>query len=264
MFWERDAKGHGYKKEEKISQKELIREGLKEIRNELFKWTEEVKETIRDDPLYVFPGDMHKWWDPKSQEDLKKWTTIADSDHNEGFSHCKLELSRNGNALFHGELSTQVPKYGNIKRAGYCNMKSIRPLKSFKRDDFHDWSQYNCLELRVRGDGRTYLLNLFTPGYFDVHWFDMFSYPLYTRGGPHWQTTRIHFSKFFRSSKGRVQDRQDPVALDRIASLGISAGDRVNAPFSLEIDYIGLYDDPDHTEEFAYEMYKTKSFMVAH
>ena len=66
-----------------------------------------------------------------------------------------------------------------------------RLQKSFKRDSFLDWSQYTHVVLRVRGDGRSYMLNLASMGYFDIMWNDIYSYPLYTRGGPYWQVTRV-------------------------------------------------------------------------
>lgn len=56
---------------------------------------------------------------------------------------------------------------------------------------------------------------------------------------------------------------QAPIALHRVTNFGISAGDKINGPFNLEIDYIGLEDDPNLTEEFAYEMYKTDKYLVA-
>lgn len=119
--------------------------------------------------------------------------------------------------------------------------------------------------MRVRGDGRPYLINLHTEGYFDVLWFDIYHYILYTRGGPHWQTTRIPFSKFFLSSKGRIQDKQYPIPLSRISALGFSVSAKGGqiGPFGLEIDYVGLEFDPNITEEFAYEMYRMPKYMVA-
>lgn len=75
---------------------------------------------------------------------------------------------------------------------------------------------------------------------------------------------QIPFSKFFLNSKGRVQDKQAPMNRTQVVSVGISAGDRINAPFRLEIDYIGLYSDPDHCEEFAYEMYQLPRFTSGH
>ncbi|XP_050729350.1 complex I intermediate-associated protein 30, mitochondrial-like isoform X1 [Eriocheir sinensis] len=261
MFWEKDPKG-GYGKEIKKSHKELIRDGLKELRQEMSKWQEEMNDKFDMDPIFVLPGDMHKVWVLDRQEALDKFVVTCDSDHGEGKSSASLTLSPSGHGLFSGELCTEVPKDGRITKAGYCNLKSIRPRKSFKREVYHNWIDFNMLEIRLRGDGRSYLLNITCSGYYDLMWNDIYTYPLYTRGGPHWQLTRIPFSKFILSSKGRVQDKQSPMPQSQVVSVGISAGDRSNAPFRLEIDYIGVYKDPDHTETFAYEMYTHEKFML--
>lgn len=52
-----------------------------------------------------------------------------------------------------------------------------------------------------------------------------------------------------------MQDRQDPLPIDGVNSIGISVVDQNNGPFQLELDYIGVVYDPSHSEEFAYEMY---------
>lgn len=75
---------------------------------------------------------------------------------------------------------------------------------------------------------------------------------------------QIPFSKFFKSSKGRIQDRQNPLPRDKVTSFGISAGDRFDGSFQLEIDYIGVEFDPNHTEEFAYEMYELPKYIAGH
>lgn len=118
--------------------------------------------------------------------------------------------------------------------------------------------------MRVRGDGRPYLLNIACEGYFDIMWNDVYHYVLYTRGGPHWQNVKIPFSKFFLASKGRVQDKQYPIPLEKITNFGITVGAKFGqeGPFGLEIDFIGLEFDPNHTEKFAYEMYKMPKYMV--
>jgi len=87
-------------------------------------------------------------------------------------------------------------------------------------------------------------------------WNDVFTFVLYTRGGPYWQTTRIPLSKFFFASKGRIQDKQVPLPLTRISHFGITVSDKADGPFQLEIDYIGTDFDPTHNEETAYEMYE--------
>lgn len=64
--------------------------------------------------------------------------------------------------------------------------------------------------------------------------------------------------------RGRVQDKQRPIPLDQISSVGITAAGRVlmDGPFNLEIDYIGLEYDPLNEEEFAYEMYRVPQYIL--
>ena len=76
--------------------------------------------------------------------------------------------------------------------------------------------------------------------------------------------SQIPFSKFYMTSKGRIHDSQQAVPLNRITSFGITAGDKNNGPFRLEIDYIGLERDPTHTEISAYEQYKVPSFYAGY
>lgn len=40
-------------------------------------------------------------------------------------------------------------------------------------------------------------------------------------------------------SKGRVQDKQNRMRLDRVTHFGISCGDKIEGPFDLEIEYVG-------------------------
>ncbi|XP_071453819.1 complex I intermediate-associated protein 30, mitochondrial [Hetaerina americana] len=263
-FWERDPRS-GYPSTVEIPSKtQLIRNGIKELKKEIQLWKEEVKEKLESDPVVIYrPDELDIFWQFGPPEELSKWVTSSDSDHNQGFSTCELTISRAGKGLFQGNLCVDPPKDGKVKRAGYCNMRSIRAKKSFHRESFHDWQMYTHLVMRVRGDGRPYILNISTAGYFDLFWNDIYSYALYTRGGPYWQISKIPFSKFFLASKGRIQDKQAPITLDRISHFGISLGDKVNGPFRLEIDYIGLEYDPGHTETFAYEMYKVPKYVAA-
>uniref|UniRef100_A0AAG5DB45 NADH:ubiquinone oxidoreductase intermediate-associated protein 30 domain-containing protein n=1 Tax=Anopheles atroparvus TaxID=41427 RepID=A0AAG5DB45_ANOAO len=264
LFWERNRKG-GYQTTQRVSTKELIVNGLKELRTELALFQQEWKERIESDPLVVFrPGEIDVVFGFESDKDLDQWVVTTDRDHNEGYSTAALERSTGGYGLFHGTLESRVPKDGRIKRAGYANIKSLRVRKSFKRESFYDWSQYNTLVLKVRGDGRSYLINLAAEGYYDILWNDIYHYVLYTRGGPHWQIAKIPFSKFFLASKGRVQDQQGPVPLNRITNVGFSVGSRGGheGTFRLEFDFIGLEFDPSHQEEFAYEMYRQQKYIV--
>ncbi|KAM7361047.1 complex I intermediate-associated protein 30 [Cochliomyia hominivorax] len=265
-FWEREKKS-GYKTSlPEPSKKKMILDGLRELKEEIHLWSEEMKERLESDPILVYrPGETDIVFNFKEKSSLDKWIVTTDMDHNEGKSTAQLELSNSGAGLFHGMVNSEHIKDGVIKRTGYANIRTKRVRKSFKREATYDWSQYNMLVLKIRGDGRSYLINLHCEGYFDLMWNDVYHYALYTRGGPHWQIAKIPFSKFFYSSKGRIQDRQQAIQLNRITHFGFSvaAKNGMDGPFSLEIDYVGLEFDPTHREEFAYEMYQTSKYIAA-
>ncbi|XP_063627900.1 complex I intermediate-associated protein 30, mitochondrial [Cydia splendana] len=262
LFHESERKG-GYNTKEDVSTLTHIKNGFKELKSEVKLWLQEMKDLALTDPLLIArPGETDLIWCFNERSVLDKFVATSDSDHNEGFSTCKLDMSPAGRALFHGYLDTRVPKDGRIKKAGYCALRSQRTRKSFKRESTFDWHLYNTLVIKIRGDGRSYLLNLSCEGYYDITWNDIYHYVLYTRGGPYWQIAKIPFSKFILGSKGRLQDKQVRVRLDRVTHFGITCCDKINGEFNLEIEYIGLEFDPTHDEEFAYEMYKTERYIV--
>lgn len=104
------------------------------------------------------------------QKDFDKWVVTADSDHNQGTSKAFFERNSGGHGVFSGNLSRELPQDGRIKKSGYCNIRTMRARKSFKRETYLDWSFYNTLVLKVRGDGRPYLINISCEGYFDITW----------------------------------------------------------------------------------------------
>lgn len=65
---------------------------------------------------------------------------------------------------------------------------------SFDRKKHFDWSSFNTLHLRVRGDGRPWMINIATETYFSHQRDDIYSYFLYTRGGPYWQDVKVRKS----------------------------------------------------------------------
>ncbi|KAK9884036.1 hypothetical protein WA026_004969 [Henosepilachna vigintioctopunctata] len=265
-FWVSDEKG-GYKgRTEKLPPlNKRISEGFKELKNEFRLFKQEVIDEIHGTnmPLIIRRDEIDVSFKFGDEQSIDKWVTSSDSDHNEGFSKCELSLTKEGKGLFSGNLCKTVPKDGKIARAGYCNMATKTFRKSFKRETRFDWSMYNILNMRVRGDGRAYFVNIGTKGYFDLMWNDMYHYIMFTRGGPYWENVRIPFSKFIFSSRGRIQDRQCPINLQNISSFSITLADKVDGKFNLEIDYIGLENDPNHRERFAYEMYETDNNIAA-
>ncbi|XP_070836140.1 complex I intermediate-associated protein 30, mitochondrial [Chaetodon trifascialis] len=195
-------------------------------------------------------------WEFRGQECLKQWTLSSDHEIG-GQSEVYLKLGKNNNTCFlYGTLNCAPPRDGETRYSGYCTMRSQQPLAAFDRKTHHDWSGFNTLHLRVRGDGRPWMITLATETYFSHQKDDVYCYFLYTRGGPYWQDVKIPFSKFFLTHRGRIQDDQHPVWLDKVNTIGFTLGDKAEGPFQLEIDFIGICKDYAHTEDFAYEVYK--------
>ncbi|XP_056401691.1 complex I intermediate-associated protein 30, mitochondrial [Hyla sarda] len=196
-------------------------------------------------------------WEFRCPEDLQKWVVSSDMEIG-GKSQAFLRLGNNNlTAQFYGVLNNEVPRDGETKFSGYCTLRTKAPKGAFNRKLSYDWSNFNTLHLRVRGDGRPWMVNIQSETYFSIQWDDLYNYFIYTRGGPYWQDIKIPLSKFFMTSRGRIQDGQYVLWPDKITTLGFTLADRADGPFQLEIDFIGLCKDPAHTEEFAYELYKT-------
>ncbi|XP_072313461.1 complex I intermediate-associated protein 30, mitochondrial [Eucyclogobius newberryi] len=195
-------------------------------------------------------------WEFRGPESLDQW--VVSSDHEiGGKSEVYLKLGKNNNTcLLYGTLNSTPPRDGETRYSGYCTMKSKQQMASFDRKKHFDWSSFNTLHLRVRGDGRPWMVNIASETFFSHQKDDIYSYFLYTRGGPYWQDIKIPFSKFFLTHRGRIQDDQHGLWLDKVDSVGFTLGDKADGPFQLEIDFIGVCKDYAHTEEFAYELYK--------
>lgn len=119
---------------------------------------------------------------------------------------------------------------------------------------------YSCLT-SYRGDGRTYRINIHPKTEWDVFWFDIHQFPLFTRGGPYWCIAKVPLSAFFLTNRGTVVDRQQHISLSRVRMISFTLADRLPGPFALEIDYIALYYDRFHRERFAYEQYDAPAIL---
>ena len=53
----------------------------------------------------------------------------------------------------------------------------------------YDLDSFDTVEIRLRGDGRSYFFNIHPEGYKSIH--DLYQGLLFTRGGPHWEIIRV-------------------------------------------------------------------------
>ncbi|KAF6131669.1 NADH:ubiquinone oxidoreductase complex assembly factor 1 [Phyllostomus discolor] len=154
-------------------------------------------------------------WQFRGKEDLDKWTVTSDKTIG-GRSEVFLKMGKNNqSALLYGTLSSAAPQDGESDRSGYCAMMSRVQRGPFDIKRPYDWSQFNTLYLRVRGDGRPWMVNIKEDVDMIQRKNQMYSYFMFTRGGPYWQEVKIPFSKFFFSNQGRIRDAQHQLLLDK-------------------------------------------------
>ncbi|XP_059157516.1 complex I intermediate-associated protein 30, mitochondrial-like [Physella acuta] len=239
--------------------------GKREMLNvgeELKQWFRETNELIHRNPMLKCEhGNYEVIFRFNNPAAVKSWIVSTDKDNDTGKSSAEFTFTKNSTGLFHGYLSKEVPKDGKTKYAGYANITCPKPLKAFKRDTSWDWSLFNCMLLKVRGDGRPYSLVIGCNFEFDINWLNRWQCPLYTRGGPYWQLAKVPFSNFFLSHHGRIQDKQEYPELTIVNSLGITVMDAAEGPFALEIESIALMYDMNLSDTSRYETYHLKNFM---
>lgn len=114
---------------------------------------------------------------------------------------------------------------------------------------------FQTSHFRYRGDGRKYQIVVLPRARWDFNRFNTHQFTLYTRGGPYWQIAKIPLSKFYHTSSNIIHNRQFPANLGTMRLLSFTLMDDIEGPFSLELDYIGLYFDEQQNEVFDYELY---------
>ncbi|RUS70365.1 hypothetical protein EGW08_021867 [Elysia chlorotica] len=262
VFYERNKKGLD-RDLKKRPLRHALKMSLQNFGPELKLLYQEQKEAFTRFPVIsVDHGNYELVYSFNDADSVKSWAVTADRDNEGGKSTANFTFSKNRTGLFHGYLSKEVPKDGKTKYAGYANITSPKPMKSFGRESQMDWSHFNCLLLRLRGDGRPYMIVIGCNFYYDINWLNRWSYPVFTRGGPYWQHVKIPLGKFFTTHHGRIQDKQEFLPLKMINSVGITAADSAEGPFSLEIDSIALMNDINVSNKHAYEMYENKYYEV--
>ena len=160
-----------------------------------------------------------------SDDDRGEWYVINDVVMG-GLSQSTIQLTGRKTGVFAGTLSME-------NNGGFASVRiGMGP---------RDLSPYAGLEIRVRGDGRSYQLRLRTD-----EGFDGIAYRAHfeTREGE-WITTRIPFDNFLPTFRGRTLN--DAPALDRsgIHQLGFLLADKKPGSFSLEIDFVRAYESAD-------------------
>ncbi|MEM1186695.1 MAG: CIA30 family protein [Planctomycetota bacterium] len=170
-------------------------------------------------PLQV-PPEPVVLADFEAGSDLPRWTTVND------------------NVM--GGRSTGGPRYtdGVLTFSGFTNtigggFSSLRSVPAR-----FDLSEHDAIRVRVRGDARTYRVDLRTDAWYDDH--EVAYQARFTPSGPdEWSEITIPFSAFFPTSKGDdvrgLVPELDPANVRRV---GVIINDGIHGRFKLEIDSI--------------------------
>jgi len=159
-----------------------------------------------------------------SDADRSEWHVVNDGVMG-GVSQSEIRRTDHGTGVFSGVLSLE-------NNGGFASVRAaVGP---------RDLSACKGLEVRVRGDGRTYQLRLRTDDRFDgVAYRAHFE----TRAGE-WITVRIPFGQFLPAFRGRTLVDAPPLDRSRIHQVAFMLADKKPGPFALEIDFLRAWESP--------------------
>lgn len=148
-----------------------------------------------------------------------QWRLVND-DVMGGRSVSSVESTPRGTLLFTGELSL-------ANRGGFASMRTVPRELGLRPDD--------ALLAKVRGDGRSYLLALYTRGAPTG-----FSHraPFETRAGE-WLEIRAPLASFAATRFGMPVAGSAQTTGEGVESVGIMLSDGRGGPFSLELAWLG-------------------------
>ncbi|KAK6462125.1 complex I intermediate associated protein [Scheffersomyces coipomensis] len=137
---------------------------------------------------------------------------------------------------FHGYLSLDLPKDNpEVTRSGYAMFRTKDQKESWiSGNSYWDWSSYNSLVLRVKGDRRKYLVNIQANTPLVT---DLFQHRLFLHHPGQWETVVIPLNDFVMTNWGIIQDGSE-INKSEVKTIGIGLLDKQYGPYSLKIDWI--------------------------
>ena len=166
-----------------------------------------------EEPMTLFDFDA---------ADAANWTTIHDTVMG-GRSAGRIARTEDGTLRFWGNLSLE-------NNGGFTSFRS-RSV-DFELDDTAG------IELRVKGDGRTYI---FSTERSDIALFGGGYWQEFATEKDRWTTVRLPWDAFVPTSFGEVVEAAPSFDASKLSSMGVYLYDKQEGPFDLEIDSIAAY-----------------------
>lgn len=139
-------------------------------------------------------------------------------------------------ARFQGHISTSLPAdRPNIQRSGYAAFRTPEQAPTLFGHSVWDIDPYTYLALRIKSDGRSYLVNVQTEA---VEPTDLHQHRLFAKRPGQWETILIRWNDFVRTNHGFVVEPQTELLRQKVRTVGIGLTDRVEGPFELCIEKV--------------------------
>ncbi|MCJ1449601.1 MAG: hypothetical protein MMC23_010123 [Stictis urceolatum] len=164
-----------------------------------------------------------------------------------GFSSVNLDYTPRkeqepAHVRFHGRISTELPQNRpEVQRSGYAAWRSRdRPASIFGKG-LWNIDPYAYVGLRVKSDGRKYLVNVQTETIVPT---DLHQHRLHVKTPGTWETVMIRWNDFVRTNHGIAVEPQTELLRQRVKSIGIGVTDRMPGAYDLSISCIWATNDP--------------------
>lgn len=155
--------------------------------------------------------------------------------------HPNSPCSSSSYARFHGSISTRLPAdKPKIQRTGFAGFRTPDQRPTVFGRSVWDIDPFLYLALRVKSDGRSYLVNLQTES---VEPSDLHQHRLFAKRPGQWETVLIKWNDFVRTNHGFVVEPQTEMLRQKVLSVGVGLTDRVEGPFELCIERVWATND---------------------
>ena len=175
----------------------------------------------RNDKLMTAPQKEYTLFDFSKPDDIAQWYGRDDTVMG-GVSSSHLRATDEGTAVFVGEVSLE-------NNGGFAAIRS--------RDAHYDLSAFTGIALYVRGDFKTYSMNIRT----DTSSNGVRYQANFKVVRTEWLTVLLPFQNFVAARRGQRPPDAPPLDLQRIRSFGFIIANKQVGPFRLELASIKAY-----------------------
>jgi len=139
-------------------------------------------------------------------------------------------IPKQGSCKFSGVLNIELPVNNSaVERSGFACLQTPKTLYPL------DLDYYTGLELRLRTDGRFYVIQIKIDSPVND---DLYQCILPTLPTNKWCRVFLPFSDFLLTWRGYAEEYQPPKELHSVRHIGILMAERASGPFCLHIDWI--------------------------